>query len=54
MGVTKQACYQWVKQPCSKSELEQAHLIEVLREIHEEDAEFGYRFPAEELLDLGY
>lgn len=54
LGFTKQAYYQWVKRPHSKRELEEQHLIEVLREIHEEDPEFGYRFLADELLDLGY
>ena len=43
-----------VKQPQSKRELEEQHLIEVLREIHAEDPEFGYRFLADELQGLGY
>ena len=52
LGFTKQAYYQWVKQPQSKRELEEQHLIEVLREIHAEDPEFGYRFLADELQGL--
>ena len=54
LGFTKQAYYQWVKQPQSKREFEEQHLIEVLREVHAEDPEFGYRFLADELHDRGY
>ena len=54
LGFTKQAYYQWAKRPRSKREFEEQHLIEVLREIHEEDPEFGYRFLADELHDRGY
>lgn len=54
LGFSKQAYYQWVKQPVSKREVEDGHLIGVLREIHAEDPEFGYRFLADEMQDLGY
>lgn len=54
LGFTKRAYYQWVKQPRSKRELEEQHLIKVLREIHAEDSEFGYRFLADELQHRGY
>lgn len=53
-GFTKQAYYQWVKRPQSNRELEEAHLIEVLREVHTEDPEYGHRFLADELQDRGY
>jgi putative transposase len=54
LGFSKQAYYQWVKQPLSKREAEDAHLIGVLRDLHTEDPEFGYRFLADELHALGY
>ena len=54
LGFTKQAYYQWAKQPLSKREIEDRHLIRVLRELHAEDPEFGYRFLADELHALGY
>jgi len=54
LGFSKQAYYQWVKQPLSKREVEDRHLIGVLRDLHAEDPEFGYRFLADELHDRGY
>lgn len=37
LGFSEQAYYKWLKQPVSAREREQAHLIGVLRELHEED-----------------
>ena len=54
LGFSKQAYYQWAKQPVSKRETVDRQLIAVLRELHAEDPEFGYRFLADELQDLGY
>ena len=54
LGFSEQAYYQWLKQPRSAREIEEAHLIGVLRELHEDDPEFGYRFLADELQELGY
>lgn len=54
LGFSKQAYYQWRKQPISAREVEQQHLIGVLRELHAQDPEFGYRFLADELHDRGY
>ena len=54
LGFSEQAYYQWLQQPRSAREIEEAHLISVLRELHEDDPEFGYRFLADELHELGY
>lgn len=54
LGFSKQAYYQWVKQPVSKREADDRHLIGVLRTLHAEDPEFGYRFLADEMQGLGY
>ena len=54
LGFSKQAYYQWVKQPLSAREVEEEHLISVLRELHEDDLEGGYRVLADDLHDLGY
>ena len=54
LGFTKQAYYQWAKQPVSKRESDDRQLIAVLRDLHAEDPEFGYRFLCDELQDLGY
>lgn len=54
LGFSEQAYCQWLKQPRSARQTEEAHLIRVLRDLHEEDPEFGYRFLADELQELGY
>lgn len=54
LGLSKQAYYQWVKQPVSKREADDWHLIQVLRTLRVGDPEFEYRFLADELQDLGY
>ena len=54
LGFSEQAYYQWVKSPRSAREIEEEHLIGVLRELHEDDPEGGYRVLADDLHDLGY
>lgn len=54
LGFSEQAYYQWARQPRSVREVEEQHLIGVLRELHADDPEFGYRFLADELQALGY
>lgn len=39
LGFSEQAYYQWLQQPRSAREIEEAHLISVLRELHEDDPE---------------
>ncbi len=54
LGFSEQAYYQWLKQPVSAREVEEEHLIRVLRKLHKEDPEGGYRVLADDLHDLGY
>ena len=54
LGFSEQAYYQWLKQPVSAREVEEQHLIGVLRELHIDDPEGGYRVLADDLHDLGY
>ena len=54
LGFSEQAYYQWLRKPRSAREVEEAHLISVLRELHDEDPEGGYRVLADDLHDLGY
>src|SRR5690625_6610745 len=54
LGFSKQAYYKWLKKPISDREVEEAHLIEVLHELHEDDPEGGYRVLADDMADLGY
>lgn len=54
LGFSEQAYYQWLKSPRSSRDIEEEHLIGVLRGLHEEDPEGGYRVLADDLHDLGY
>lgn len=54
LGFSEQAYYTWVGQPVSAREAEEEHLIGVLRDLHEDDPEGGYRVLADDLHDLGY
>lgn len=54
LGFSKQAYYRWLRQPVSAREIDEAHLIGVLWELHADDEEGGYRVLADDLHDLGY
>src|SRR5690348_9091880 len=54
LGFTKQAYYKWVQNPVSQRDWDDAHLINAALDIHADDPEFGYRFIADELDDLGF
>lgn len=54
LGFSEQAYYQWLQSPKSARELEEEHLISVLKELHEDDPEGGWRVLADDLHDLGY
>ena len=54
LGFSKQAFFQWKKQPVSKREADDERFITVLRELHADDPEGGYRVLADDLHDLGY
>ncbi len=51
--MTTAGYYKWLKGPVSQRDWDDAHLINVIREIHEDDATLGYRFISDELADLG-
>ena len=53
LGLTTAGYYKWLKEPVSQRDWDDAHLINVIREIHEDDATLGYRFICDELTDLG-
>lgn len=53
LGFTAQAYYAWLTQPISRRDLEDAYLINALVDAHEDDPEFGYRFLADELEEVG-
>jgi transposase InsO family protein len=50
----KQAYYEWKRNPISRREREDQQLLPLIREIHTNDPEYGYRFIADELKQLGH
>lgn len=53
LGFSTQAFYKWKKQPVKQRDWDDAHLINIAREIHADDPAFGYCFIADELPDRG-
>jgi len=53
LGFSKQAFYKWKKNPVTKRDWADAHLINMALDIHHDDPAFGYRFIADELADAG-
>jgi len=49
LGFSKQAFYAWKRNPVSRRDWDDAHLINAALEIHHDDPAFGYRFIADEL-----
>lgn len=53
LGLSTQGYYKWLKSPVCQRDWDDAHVIDVLRAIHEDDATLGYRFLTDELADAG-
>jgi len=51
---SEQAYYKWLKNPVSKREKSDNHLIEVLRDLHADDPQSGYRLLSDDLRELGH
>lgn len=51
LGLSPQGYYKWFKDPVSQRDWDDAHLIDVLYELHADDVTLGYRFLADELED---
>ena len=49
LGLSTQGYYQWLKNPICQRDWDDAHLIDVLRDLHQDDITLGYRFLADEL-----
>jgi putative transposase len=54
LGFSAQAFYKWNARPVSDREWENAHLVNLIRDVHADDPEFGYRFVADELERAGH
>lgn len=53
LGLSTQGYYKWLKSPVSQRDWDDAHVIDRLRDLHEDDPSLGYRFLADELADAG-
>jgi transposase InsO family protein len=53
LGFSAQAYYAWRADPVTDREWVDAHTINALRDAHDEDPEFGYRFLVDELVAAG-
>ena len=54
LGISRQAYYQWVRDPVSQRDWDDAHLIDAALEIHADDPADGYRFIVDELARRGF
>ncbi len=53
LGLSTQGYYQWLKDPVSQRDWDDARAIDALLEIHQDDPTLGYRFLTDELADVG-
>jgi transposase InsO family protein len=54
LGFSTQAFYKWLQRPFCDREWHDAHLVNAIRDVHDDDPEFGYRFVADELEAAGH
>ena len=54
LGISRQAYYQWKRDPVSQRDWDDAHLINAALEIHADGPTEGYRFIADELAQRGF
>lgn len=54
LGLVRQKYYQWLADPVTASEWEQAHRVNALVDAHRDDPEFGYRLLRDEAEDAGW
>jgi len=53
-GFSPQAFYKWQAQPVCRRDYDDAHPVNVIRDVHDDDPEFGYRFISDELERVGH
>ena len=49
LGFSAQAFYKWQAVPVCQRDYDDAHLVNAIRDVHDDDPEFGYRFISDEL-----
>ena len=54
LGFSKQAFFQWRKEPVSQRDWDDALLINAAMDAHRDDPTFGYRLVADELKEAGF
>ena len=54
LNFSRQAFYQWRRNPVSDRDWDEAQLINAAVDVHADDPEFGYRLIADELHELGH
>ena len=54
LGFSAQGFYKWQADPVSRRDYDDAHLVNVIRDVQEDDPEFGYRFISDELERAGH
>lgn len=54
LGFSKQGYYKWLREPVSDRDWDDAHVMNELHDLHEEEPEFGYRGLADELDKSGH
>lgn len=54
LGFSTQAFYKWQVKPICDRDWDDAHLTNVIVDIHDDDPEFGYRFISDELERAGH
>lgn len=53
LGPSTQGYYKWLRCPVSQRDWDDAHVIDQLLDLHEDDPSLGYRFLADELAYAG-
>jgi transposase InsO family protein len=54
LGFSTQAFYKWQKDPVCVRDLDDAHVVNAIVDVHRDDPEFGYRFIFDELEKAGH
>lgn len=54
LEIARQPYYRWLTHPVSNVDLDEAYLVNAIRNAHRDDPDFGYRFLADEVRDAGF
>lgn len=54
LNIARQPYYRWLRQPLSPTARRRVELATAIKEAHDDDPEFGYRFLADEVRQAGH